>query len=430
MRWTRPERAAASTFSVPLMRLPARASIPSLSSAVWRRAASVSSPRSAGTLRAWVLKARWRAGLSLPLALAASSSSREMPIQAPRPGARARTSGATMPSGPSASLISSSRLPFRRVRTHVLSGTCGSDFATARSTFRGIRIGGLLGIVGNLGRLFVLEPVSAGGHDDLVTLLFGEAVVREDPAFVLWPVARLAPARLDALFLNELVGREVGKVVQGADVRLTERHQHLLGEVRDLRERILDAQLAALFTSCCFAALERFGGSALELGCDIFVKAFDRADLLDRDVGDFLEAGETLGDEQLGEGLVDVELVLEHLRALDELALALLARIGLRQNVDLRGRQLARKPHVLAPAADRKAQLVVGNDDFDPAFFLVDDNPADGRRLKCIDDKGREVLRPGNDVDLLALELLDHRLDPAALHPDAGSDGIDRTVVA
>ena len=47
-----------------------------------------------------VLNARWRAGLSLPLALASSSASRPTPIQAPRPGARARTSGATLAVGP------------------------------------------------------------------------------------------------------------------------------------------------------------------------------------------------------------------------------------------------------------------------------------------------------------------------------------------
>ena len=56
-----------------------------------------------------VLKARASAPFSLPLALAASSAARSTPIQAPRPGARARTSGATWPSGPSASRISCSR---------------------------------------------------------------------------------------------------------------------------------------------------------------------------------------------------------------------------------------------------------------------------------------------------------------------------------
>ena len=37
-------------------------------------------------------------------------------------------------------------------------------------------------------------------------------------------------------------------------------------------------------------------------------------------------------------------------------------------------------------------------------------------------------LRPRNDVDLLALQLADHRLDAAAAHADAGADRIDRAV--
>ena len=46
------------------------------------------SPRSEGTFTSAVLKARERAPLSLPLEMASSSSERETPIQAPRPGAR------------------------------------------------------------------------------------------------------------------------------------------------------------------------------------------------------------------------------------------------------------------------------------------------------------------------------------------------------
>ena len=37
---------------------------------------------------------------------------------------------------------------------------------------------------------------------------------------------------------------------------------------------------------------------------------------------------------------------------------------------------------------------------------------------------------PRDDVDLLALQLLDHGLDAAALHADAGADRVDRAVVA
>ena len=106
--------------------------------------------------------------------------------------------------------------------------------------------------------------------------------------------------------------------------------------MRNFGQRVLDAELAALFARRGFAPLERFGGAVLKLGRDIVVEALDRGDFVDRDVGDFLEAGEAFGDEQLRQRLVDVELVLEQGRTLDELALALLARVGLGQDVDLR----------------------------------------------------------------------------------------------
>src|SRR4051812_16718864 len=227
------------------MRLPERASIPRRSSAAWRSAWLVRSPRSAGTVRSLVLNARWSAALSLPFTLASSSSTRPTPIHAPRPGARARTSGATVPSGPSARRINSSLVPLRRVRTHVRSGTCDSRSSVTPSAVSLSFVRNRVLLAGGLG-ILVLEPVGAGSHDDLIALLFGEAVVAQQPTLVLGPVARLAAARLDALLLHELVGGEVGKVVQRPDPGLAKRDQHLLRKMRDFGERVLDAELAAL----------------------------------------------------------------------------------------------------------------------------------------------------------------------------------------
>ena len=70
---------------------------------------------------------------------------------------------------------------------------------------------------------------------------------------------------------------------------LAERHQHRLGEVRQLGQRILDAELAALLAGRGLAALERLGGAALQLGGDVVVEALDRGDLVELDVGDLLE---------------------------------------------------------------------------------------------------------------------------------------------
>src|SRR5687767_736199 len=94
----------------------------------------------------------------------------------------------------------------------------------------------------------------ASGHDDLVALLFAQAEFAEHAALVLGALRtaqrragfrrRGAAARRLALLGDQLVGGEVGKIVERLDPGLAEHDQHLLVEMRDLGERILDAKLA------------------------------------------------------------------------------------------------------------------------------------------------------------------------------------------
>ena len=107
--WTLPARAAVSTLSEPLMRLPARASMPRRSSAAWRSACLGALAEIGGDVDVVGLERALQRALELALGVgrvelgAADRRSRRR-----GPGARARTSGATSPSGPSASRISSS----------------------------------------------------------------------------------------------------------------------------------------------------------------------------------------------------------------------------------------------------------------------------------------------------------------------------------
>src|SRR5690606_32586571 len=324
--------------SDPKISFPARISSPSRSSSARTSACSARSGRSAGIVRAPVLNARASAALSLPLATASASAALSTPIHAPRPGARASASGSTSPSGETARRSSSSRPPWAPVSTQRRSGPSPAPrlSAMARSasgSLRGFRIGGLLSY-GLGGRsLLVLEPVRAGSHDDLVALLFAEPELAEHPALVLR--ARLvaaqrrtglgiAAARRLALSGDQLVGREVGEVIERLDPGLAENDQHLLGQVRDLGQRIVDAERATLGAERLFLALDRLGGAVLQFLGELLVEALDRGQFRQLDVGHFLELGEALGDEQLRQRLVDVELFLEHLRAFGELALALL----------------------------------------------------------------------------------------------------------
>src|SRR6218665_3860513 len=218
--------------SDPVSRRPARCSSPSRSVNARTSAASVRSARSSGMESGAPLKARASAPFSLPFAIAISRSARLTPIHAPRPGARASTSGSTsqLPSclaGEIARRISTSRAPLAPVKTQRLSGPASTMSELTRS-LRGFRIGGLLGCgiaAGSIGSgsVLVLEPVGARGHDDRVALVFAQAVFGQDAALVLGAVriaarrAVIAAALLLALLGDQFIGGEIGQIVKRLD---------------------------------------------------------------------------------------------------------------------------------------------------------------------------------------------------------------------
>ena len=93
-------------------------------------------------------------------------------------------------------------------------------------------------------------------------------------------------------------------------------------------------------------------------------------------------------------------------------------RMSIDQPVSWRG-----QAHVLAAPADRQRKLRFGDDDLDPRLFRIEHDLGHFRGLQRVDDERRRIGRPGDDVDLLALEFTDHRLHARAAHADAGADG-------
>ena len=112
-----------------------------------------------------------------------------------------------------------------------------------------------------------------------------------------------------------------------------------------------------------------------------------------------------------------------------EFLLAALGFFGLGHDVDVPAGELRGEPHILAAPADGERQLLVGNDDLDALGFLVEHDLGDFGGRQRIDDEVGDIGRPRDDVDLLALQFVDHRLDAAAAHADAGADRIDRAVL-
>ena len=116
------------------------------------------------------------------------------------------------------------------------------------------------------------------------------------------------------------------------------------------------------------------------------------------------------------------------LGALLELGLAALRLFLLGEDVDVPAGELRGEPHVLAAPADGERKLLVRHHDLDALAVLVEHHLGDFGRRQRVDHEGRDVRRPRNDVDLLALQLVDHRLHARAAHADAGADRIDRGI--
>src|SRR5471030_574102 len=105
-----------------------------------------------------------------------------------------------------------------------------------------------------------------------------------------------------------------------------------------------------------------------------------------------------------------------------ELAHLLHARFGV--YVELPACELSGQAHVLSTAADGERELVVGDDDLHRLVLVVEEHARDLGGLERVADEAGSIFVPGNDVDLLAAQLLHHRLHAAALHADAGADRV------
>ena len=93
-------------------------------------------------------------------------------------------------------------------------------------------------------------------------------------------------------------------------------------------------------------------------------------------------------------------------------------------DVELPAGELRGQADVLPLAADRERELIVFDHDLHRAIALVDADRRDFRGRQRRPHENHGVVRPRDDVDLLALELLNHVLHANALHADASADRI------
>src|SRR5262249_23729508 len=124
------------------------------------------------------------------------------------------------------------------------------------STALGLGFGGFGGRVTFRRRrrrqVLLLDPagLDAGLHDQRFGLFAGEIEAVENPG-VLHGLAVLALGPTD-----QIVGNRAGQILDRLDPVLAHVHQHLGGNARDLLERVLDAELLALFVELVLLLVE------------------------------------------------------------------------------------------------------------------------------------------------------------------------------
>src|SRR5579875_1294969 len=103
--------------------------------------------------------------------------------------------------------------------------------------------------------------------------------------------------------------------------------------------------------------------------------------------------------------------------------------LGFAAHVKFPSGQAMGQTHVLAAFADRKRELIVGDDHLHGMLILVDDYLGHlGRGQRAAHQLGL-IFGPGDDVDFFTAQFLDHRLHARSLHADTGADRIDVGIV-
>ena len=127
----------------------------------------------------------------------------------------------------------------------------------------------------------------------------------------------------------------------------------------------------------------------------------------------------------MADHFVHVERLDEQLAAFLELGLPMFGFFLLGDDVDIPAGKLRCQPHVLTTPANRERELLVRHNHFHPLAVFIEYDLRDFGGCERIDHEVGGIGGPGNDVDLLTLQLVDHRLHARAAHANAGADRVD-----
>ncbi|EAQ04012.1 hypothetical protein OB2597_12231 [Pseudooceanicola batsensis HTCC2597] len=220
-----------------------------------------------------------------------------------------------------------------------------------------------------------------------------------------------------------------GEILERLHTVLGQGLNHLGCQPLEFNKAVFGTQFAGAFHRRLGLGLENVTGARLQFVRRLFVDAVDHQQLVDLDICDLFEVREAFGNEKLGEEFVQIERIDEQLGAFLELFLTTGRFLFFRHDVDVERGKLRCQTHVLTAPADGERKLLFRHHHLDPLGLFVENHLGDLGGLQRVDEEGRLILVPGDDVDLFALKFVHHGLNAAAAHPDTGADRVDRPVV-
>ena len=159
------------------------------------------------------------------------------------------------------------------------------------------------------------------------------------------------------------------------------------------------------------------------------VKALNIGNLFNRHIGHFFDCGKTFRGQKLGNHLIDIKRLHKQGSALGKFGLTTLAFLRFGHNINVPAGQLRGEAHILSTPPDGEAQLLIRHHHIDALHVFIKHHFGNFRRSQRIDDERSRVGRPRNNIDLFALQLIDHGLNPTAAHANTRADRINSRII-
>ena len=170
-------------------------------------------------------------------------------------------------------------------------------------------------------------------------------------------------------------------------------------------------------------------GPLLQGRRQIIIETFQCGQFVLLHEGHFLHRIEALRGQQLRHHFIYYQRFHEQLAALAQLFLAAVRFFLFGQNINFPAGQLRGQPHVLTTPADSQTQHVIRHHDFEFPGLLVHHHLNHISRRQAFDQESRRIGQPLDNIDFLALQFVNHRLDPTAPHADTSADRIDTGII-